>query len=266
MDRARSYSRPPRRRDRSISTSPSPTRSPSRSRSRSHTRQSRRSASSSRQRSRSSSSYDSQASRPARRRSTSSSRHGKHRELLKTSAGLLAGIGIASYVAHKFWPKGIMYGDKEEWETTRKVVHRRMDDGRGGQVAETFEEEAVPGRRGERGAVEQRRVVERRGRERGRSVDGRGGRWDEDERRRRVGDEERRRRFDDEQRRRRWEEEQRREGDGPRSAYPEERMRRVDDGYARRLDGAYPEERYYRRDGQRAHPDELIYVVERPRR
>lgn len=53
---------------------------------------------------------------------------------MKASAGLLAGIGVASLLAHKFWPKGVLYGGKEEWETrvvdkkrTQKVVERDPD-------------------------------------------------------------------------------------------------------------------------------------------
>jgi hypothetical protein len=43
---------------------------------------------------------------------------------IKSAAPLLATIGVASVVAHKFWPKGVLFGDKEDWET-RKVVERR---------------------------------------------------------------------------------------------------------------------------------------------
>lgn len=30
---------------------------------------------------------------------------------------MLGAIGAASYAAHKFWPKGVTYGDKDDWET-----------------------------------------------------------------------------------------------------------------------------------------------------
>lgn len=289
MDRSRSHSRAPsRRRDRSLSSSPSQSRSPSR------TRRSRRS---SRARSDSYDSFDSYSPSHSRSRSRSRTRSrsrseggehksSKHKDLLKSSAGLLAGIGIASYVAHKFWPKGVMYGDKEDWETTRKVVHKREGDGRGGQRSETVEEEMVPGRRGERGAIEQKRTVEHRGREdRGREDRGRGGRGQIEDGRRRD-DDEGRRRWEDEQRRRaaggaRWDSdadvraryederrrgmgERRREDERPRRIYAEERIRRIDDGYPRVIEagGGRAGERYYRRDGQPARPDEMIYVVE----
>ncbi|KAH8178775.1 hypothetical protein LIA77_00294 [Sarocladium implicatum] len=45
---------------------------------------------------------------------------------LKSAAPLLATIGVASVVAHKFWPKGVLFGDKEEWETRPvKELHSR---------------------------------------------------------------------------------------------------------------------------------------------
>lgn len=33
---------------------------------------------------------------------------------------MLGAIGAASLAAHKFWPRGITYGDKEDWETEKK--------------------------------------------------------------------------------------------------------------------------------------------------
>lgn len=41
----------------------------------------------------------------------------KAENVLKTSLVMLGAIGAASIAAHKFWPKGITYGDKDDWET-----------------------------------------------------------------------------------------------------------------------------------------------------
>lgn len=41
----------------------------------------------------------------------------KAENVLKTSLVMLGAIGAASLAAHKFWPKGITYGDKDDWET-----------------------------------------------------------------------------------------------------------------------------------------------------
>lgn len=54
-------------------------------------------------------------------------------ETLKSSAPLLATIGVASVLAHKLWPKGVLFGDKEEWET-RKVVSRTVERGEDGRI------------------------------------------------------------------------------------------------------------------------------------
>lgn len=64
---------------------------------------------------------------------------------LKSAAPLLATIGVASVVAHKFWPKGVMFGDKEDWEK-EKVVERR---------AKTIEKD-------EDGAIRRARTVRQR--------------------------------------------------------------------------------------------------------
>ncbi|KAG8424129.1 hypothetical protein J3458_000957 [Metarhizium acridum] len=60
-------------------------------------------------------------------------------KLIKDSAGLLLGIGVAAVVAHKFWPKGMLYGAKEEWETRLdkardKVLGVPSDNGHGPDV------------------------------------------------------------------------------------------------------------------------------------
>ncbi|KAF4981489.1 hypothetical protein FZEAL_2732 [Fusarium zealandicum] len=80
-------------------------------------------------------------SRPSSRASSSSparrqQKHGKsgkansqdhHHGLFKTSAGLIAGIGLATVLAHKVWPKGILYGGAEEWESRPIPKHHHSD-------------------------------------------------------------------------------------------------------------------------------------------
>lgn len=40
---------------------------------------------------------------------------------MKTSLAFLGSVAAATYAAHKFWPKGITYGEKEEWEIEKAV-------------------------------------------------------------------------------------------------------------------------------------------------
>lgn len=120
MGRSRSVSRPPSPRKRT--TSPSPrVRLPYRGSSQTRTRPA------SRGRPRSRSSTRSSSRSPSRRKH----KH-DHHGLFKSTAGLLAGIGIATVIAHKAWPKGVLYGGQEEWETKphgkhhgERVVERR---------------------------------------------------------------------------------------------------------------------------------------------
>ncbi|KAJ6439875.1 O-methyltransferase family 3 [Purpureocillium lavendulum] len=301
-------------------------------------------ASRSRSRSRSSSrSYShsgSGSSSQDRQRRRQQQRHKEKKEgLIKGSAGLLLGIGVAAVVAHKFWPKGILYGGKEEWEGGGKIVQEKI----------------VRRRRasGERGFDDAAGVVVEGRRARGRSRDGYDGHAyrynnnnggdNDDEYRRRVppphrggrgyyyaddqdaaagrlgpgpgpspgpgaGDIRRTRstgrilhpRTPSEERWRREDEPLRR----AREARNEERMRRrLQEGpYAPaaaaaagagaggvggpppppapvvgavppppfpppvaslRAPSPYAQERYYRRDGSMAHPDDKVYVVER---
>ncbi|KAI1759389.1 hypothetical protein GGR53DRAFT_149411 [Hypoxylon sp. FL1150] len=62
---------------------------------------------------------------PRRRGSTSSSESDRGKDVLKTSLVFLGAIGAASLAASKFWPKGILYGDKESWahEAKEHVKH-----------------------------------------------------------------------------------------------------------------------------------------------
>ncbi|CAN8096376.1 unnamed protein product [Discula destructiva] len=62
----------------------------------------------------------------------------KAENVLKTSLVMLGAIGAASLAAHKFWPKGITYGNKDDWEGKEKEAEKdkkeklkgRMKDGR----------------------------------------------------------------------------------------------------------------------------------------
>lgn len=47
---------------------------------------------------------------------------------------MLGAIGAASLAAHKFWPKGVTYGDKDDWETAhekKEAEERREQQGKG---------------------------------------------------------------------------------------------------------------------------------------
>ncbi|KAI6087275.1 hypothetical protein F4821DRAFT_116847 [Hypoxylon rubiginosum] len=70
---------------------------------------------------------------PRRRGSSSSSESHSDtgKDVLKTSLVFLGAIGAASLAASKFWPKGILYGDKESWahEAKEHVKHAVGKDG-----------------------------------------------------------------------------------------------------------------------------------------
>lgn len=69
------------------------------------------------------------------------------------------GIGVAAIVAHKFWPKGMIYGGKEEWETrvdkAADKVKDKVKDKVFGQddddQDDRYRERYPPPRRGNRG-------------------------------------------------------------------------------------------------------------------
>ncbi|KAI1396137.1 hypothetical protein F4819DRAFT_151231 [Hypoxylon fuscum] len=80
----------------------------------------------------------SRSASPSRQRSLSAHPQPKHKtsssppaqsdlgnDVLKTSLVFLGAIGAASYAASKYWPKGILYGDKESWahEVKEGVKH-----------------------------------------------------------------------------------------------------------------------------------------------
>lgn len=129
MDRSRSFSRPRPTNGKARSPSPNAanttrTRMPSRGRPESRN-------TSSHPDSRSKSSSKSSSRSPSRRRHQhhhqhhqhSQPQHEHHHGLFKTSASLIAGIGLATVLAHKVWPKGVLHGDEEEWESRPKSKH-----------------------------------------------------------------------------------------------------------------------------------------------
>ncbi|KAM0818075.1 hypothetical protein AB5N19_03882 [Seiridium cardinale] len=155
--------------DYSRSPSPAYTRSPSRSRGGRRNSLSR-SPSRSRPQSRRTSRRDSSSSRSSSR---SPSRRDKSKRTqlkeqfkdktettsgLKTSLVFLGSVAAATYAAHKFWPKGITYGEKEEWEiekATKKEKAKKVaeweDDGRHGGPSRRGNDRLGPGdRRGDR--------------------------------------------------------------------------------------------------------------------
>ncbi|KAI1487568.1 hypothetical protein F5X96DRAFT_142251 [Biscogniauxia mediterranea] len=95
-----------------ITPSPSTSRSCSRSRSRSYSR-----SQSSFRRGRSiDSSYRGRRTRsPSSSVSPSTAHDAKEKTVVKSSLAFLGAIGAASLIAHKCWPKGVLYGEKEEW-------------------------------------------------------------------------------------------------------------------------------------------------------
>ncbi|KAI1773602.1 hypothetical protein F4818DRAFT_95380 [Hypoxylon cercidicola] len=68
-----------------------------------------------------------------RRSSSSSTQSDARKDVLKTSLVFLGAIGAASLAASKFWPKGVLYGDKESWahEAKEQVKHAVGADGSG---------------------------------------------------------------------------------------------------------------------------------------
>ncbi|KAK2592550.1 hypothetical protein QQS21_009765 [Conoideocrella luteorostrata] len=109
----------------SRSRTPSQSRSPSRSRPDSRRRSLSRGSSS--RRSYSSSSGHS-SPRRGRRRPSQQEKDQNRGKLIKDSAGLLLGIGVAAVVAHKFWPKGMLYGGKEDWENKVEKAADKVKD------------------------------------------------------------------------------------------------------------------------------------------
>ncbi|KAI1639182.1 hypothetical protein F4809DRAFT_175244 [Biscogniauxia mediterranea] len=93
---------------------PSPSTSRSRSRSRSYS-YSRSQSSFRRGRSIDSSYRGRQTRSPSSSVSPSAAHDAKEKTVVKSSLAFLGAIGAASLIANKYWPKGVLYGEKEEW-------------------------------------------------------------------------------------------------------------------------------------------------------
>ncbi|KAI1093230.1 hypothetical protein F5B19DRAFT_491563 [Rostrohypoxylon terebratum] len=52
------------------------------------------------------------------------------KDMLKTSLVFLGVIGAASIAASRYWPKGVLYGEKEAWAREAKEVKNVMKEGR----------------------------------------------------------------------------------------------------------------------------------------
>ncbi|KAI0597537.1 hypothetical protein F4775DRAFT_247862 [Biscogniauxia sp. FL1348] len=92
--------------------------SPSTSRSRSLSRSCSRSQSSFRRGRSVDSSYRGRRNRsPSSSVSPSTAHDAKEKTVVKSSLAFLGAIGAASLIANKYWPKGVLYGEKEEWST-----------------------------------------------------------------------------------------------------------------------------------------------------
>lgn len=75
----------------------------------------------------------------------------KTESAVKTSLIFLGAVGAATFAAHKFWPKGITYGDKEEWETkTEKKVKKAIRDTKDAVDDDSSSDEESGGRRSDR--------------------------------------------------------------------------------------------------------------------
>lgn len=92
---------------------------------------------------------------------------------------MLGAIGAASLAAHKFWPKGITYGDKDDWE----VEHEKKEHGGGDKKGKGKEDK----KGGERSERDEKKYLQERYRERPRlprTMEGEEGRafWERRER------------------------------------------------------------------------------------
>ncbi|KAI1328461.1 hypothetical protein F5Y16DRAFT_369086 [Xylariaceae sp. FL0255] len=66
--------------------------------------------------------------RSDRKRSPSPDSQDKANAVLKTSLVFLGAVGAASLVAHKYWPKGVIYGDMEEQEEKKEEKKQKKED------------------------------------------------------------------------------------------------------------------------------------------
>ncbi|KLU88920.1 hypothetical protein MAPG_07901 [Magnaporthiopsis poae ATCC 64411] len=77
-----------------------------------------RSRSRSRSRRRSLDDDDAASDRKARKaKETAKEKEERKKSEIKASAGFLGAVAVAAFAAHKLWPKGYLYGGKEEWES-----------------------------------------------------------------------------------------------------------------------------------------------------
>ena len=80
-------------------------------------------------RSRDSSSYSSRSSSYSRSRSRQrrpKEKDNARGEALKTSLAFIGTVAAAAYAMHKAWPKGFIYGEKEDWESVKKVAKKAV--------------------------------------------------------------------------------------------------------------------------------------------
>ncbi|KAB5513351.1 hypothetical protein GE09DRAFT_1231975 [Coniochaeta sp. 2T2.1] len=143
------------------SVSPPPRRRSNGARSRSRRRSPSPSSSISRSRSRSRSASRSRTQRLRDKFPEDGLSEAKSESIVKTSLVFLGAVGAATLAAHKFWPKGITYGEKEEWECVEKK-----------KVRAAVREADAEGRGGSRGGRDGRGVA---GRDNGGRGDGRRG-------------------------------------------------------------------------------------------
>ncbi|KAI0105627.1 hypothetical protein F4776DRAFT_668592 [Hypoxylon sp. NC0597] len=78
----------------------------------------------------------SENSQPPRQRGSSPTHSGDGKNALKTSLIFLGVVGAASVAASKYWPKGIIYGEKESWaqEVKKEVKNIVRGDGSSSSV------------------------------------------------------------------------------------------------------------------------------------
>ena len=86
---------------------------------------------------------------------------------IKTSLVFLGTVAAATFAAHKFWPKGITYGDKEDWEMEKaqEKAHQKVKQDMREDKARARRDEG-PNRRRDRGGHgdrETRRAMYREG-------------------------------------------------------------------------------------------------------
>ncbi|KUI60368.1 hypothetical protein VP1G_07576 [Cytospora mali] len=131
----------------SFSRSASRSRSRSRKRTRSPSRASR-----ARSYSRSPSSSPSRSLRASSKRrnplahvldTSASTKSEKAENIAKTSLVMLGAIGAATLAAHKLWPKGVTYGEKEEWECEKEKAKDKMKDAKAAVTGGMGGEEVV---------------------------------------------------------------------------------------------------------------------------